>query len=96
MASCPQLQIDRAFLMQRSSETPADPLFKRGFDLGYTLGEDAGFDRGWSAAKWDFRPWWLKLWHYWRGTREPSVRRFMDEQQWHNYWLPMLEPTRKT
>ena len=58
---------------------------KRGWDGGYTMGEDAGFDRGWCAAEWYFRPWWLKLWHWLRRVPEPPQKRRwadMSDAQW--------------
>ena len=91
MAHCPQLQIDRAFTLMMTGVTPDeavaggynDPLLKKGWDLGYTMGEDAGFDRGWAGASRHFRPWWLKLWHRLRGVKYEYVGRWMNDASYY-------------
>lgn len=87
MAHCPQQQIDKAYELWRPGmEGHDDPTWaedldtralKRGWKSGYTMGEDAGFDRGWHAAEWYFRPLWLKLWQTLRGVKYKEHRRYM-------------------
>ena len=96
MASCPQLQIDRAFEAWKPGmvghDDPAwalaleSPFLKMGWDSGYTMGEDAGFGRGWDAAAWYFRPPWLKVWHWLRQRPEPlQTHRFMTPAEVREY-----------
>lgn len=49
MAHVPQEQIDAAFNAAYHGDDPLDLTYKRGWDRGYTMGEDAGFIRGWKA-----------------------------------------------
>lgn len=83
MAHVPQEQIDAAYEAMltgfdlRGKTYRWNPIWKEGFSSGYTLGEDAGFDRGWHAAEWECRPWWLKILHKIAGMKYREQRRFI-------------------